>query len=136
MKQKRGMAIFEIIIGLTIISLSLISLITNYRAHLKESSASIEEIKSSYLAEETLEVVRLLRDSSWTENIVSLNDGTDYYIYWNGVVWTSTTTPQYVDELIRSFKLSSVDDNENIKKVDVVVNGKMTSTYITNLFEN
>ena len=135
-KHNIGMALMEIVVGLAIISISLISLLSNYRAHLKAISANIESIKATYLAEETLEVVRFLRDSSWTKNIANLSDDTDYYIYWDGNVWVSTTTPQLIDDFSRSFKLSSVNGDENVKKVDVTVDTKTLSTYITNLFKN
>lgn len=135
-KHNTGMALVEIVVGLAIISISLISLLSNYRAHLKAVSANIESIKATYLAEETLEVVRFLRDSSWTKNIANLSDDTDYYIYWDGNVWVSTTTPQLIDDFSRSFKLSSVNGDENVKKVDVTVDTKTFSTYITNLFKN
>ena len=135
-KHNTGMTLMEIAVGLAIISISLISLLSNYRAHLKAVSANIESIKATYLAEETLEVVRFLRDSSWTKNIANLSDDTDYYIYWDGNVWVSTTTPQLIDDFSRSFKLSSVNGDENVKKVDVTVDTKTFSTYITNLFKN
>ncbi len=136
MKNDTGMALMEIVVGLAIISISLISLLSNYRTHLKAVSANIQAIKANYLAEETFEVVRFLRDSSWTKNIANLTDNIDYYIYWDGTVWTSTTTPQSIDDFSRYFKLSSVNGDDNVKKVDVTVGTKTLSTYITNLFEN
>ncbi len=136
MKHNKGMALVEIVVGLAIISISLISLLSNYRAHLKAVSVNIESVKAVYLAEETLEVVRFLRDSSWTKNIANMADDTDYYIYWDGTIWTSTTTPQLIDDFSRSFKLSSVNGDENVKKVDVTVGTKTLSTYIANLFKN
>ena len=156
-RYNKGVAMLELVVGLTIITISLSALLNNYKAHVRAALANTQEVKASYLAEETLEVVRFLRDSGWTSNIASLTNGTTYYLYWTGSTWVSTTTAQYVDDLSRSFIVSAVnrDSNDDIvasggtldsgtKKIDVTVAWRPTqatttktiSTYLTNLFSN
>lgn len=151
---QRGMALIELLVGLTIISIALVSLLTTYRAHLKAALANTNAIKASYLAEEAFEAVRFLKDSNWNGTIANKTNGTAYYLSWNGTSWTVTTTPQYVDEFLRTITFSAVnrDSNDdittsggtldpNIKKVDVTIawqetsatTTKTLSTYMTKL---
>jgi type II secretory pathway pseudopilin PulG len=155
--SQQGMGLLEIVVGLSILAVTMASMVMTYKAYIRASFATTESIQASYLAEETFEAVKMLRDKSWTSNIATLTNGTTYYLYWNGSTWVATTTLQYVDnQFLRSFKLAAVnrDSNDDIavsgtldantKKVDVSVawqvapatTTKTLSTYITNLFSN
>lgn len=153
----RGIALIEVVVALSIISIALVALLVNYKAHLKAALSNTQAVKASYLVEEGFEAVRFLRDGSWSRNIQTLTAGTAYSLYWNGTVWLATTTPQYVDEFQRTFSVAAVsrDGNSDIvssggtvdpdtKRVDVSVawstaagtTTKTVSTYLTNLFNN
>ena len=155
--SSQGIALLELVVGLSIISVALAALLLSYKAHLRAGLANTQSLKAAYLSEEAFEAVRFMRDSGWTKNIASLVNGTAYYLYWSGSSWTSTSTVQNVDGFSRSFKVSAVnrDSNDDIvtsggtldsnaKKVDVTVawnpgnatTTKVLSTYITNLFNN
>ncbi|MSR71569.1 MAG: hypothetical protein EXS50_02805 [Candidatus Taylorbacteria bacterium] len=154
---KKGIALIEIVIGLTIISTALVIILSNYKSHLTAAINNTSTVKATFLTEETFEAIRFLRDYSWSQNIVSLTENTEYYLYWNGSMWAGTNVPQNIDGFIRFFKLLPVyRDNfdritdsggtldVNTKKVEVTLSWsvgsatttKIFSTYITNLFNN
>ena len=114
-------------------------------------------LEATYLADEGIEVVRLMRDSGWSANIASQTTGTAFYLEWDGSTWVATDTNTYIDGVFeRAIVLSEVfrDGNQQIaasgalesdaRKITVTVSWRendATSTrslsaYITNLFDN
>lgn len=87
--MKRGMGLIEVIIGVTIISVGILGLVGTYYYYLKIMMHNTPNIQATYLLEEGVEVMRLLRDQSWNSNIASLSAGVDYHLVFN------TTTSQW-----------------------------------------
>ena len=156
-KNQKGFGLLEIVIGLSLISVSFFALFLVSQMSLKVSGENLNIVKASFLAEEGLEAIRVFRDSGWDTYIGALNVDSDYYFEFNGITWLSTTTNAYIDGIFeRKFVLSSVyrnaaDDisvsgtpDPNTKKITVFISwltrsGTTTrsiSTYLSNLFEN
>ena len=153
-KKNKGMGLVEIIIGSAIISVGILAIINSYNIYIGYALSNKKNVQASYLLEEGLEVVTFMRDKSWSANISPLSPGVEYYLNFNGTIWATTTTPEYVDgQFFRSFNLSNVNrdsgdlisdsgtNDPNTKLLTVTVSywqGHSTSTksigtYITNL---
>ena len=52
----------------------------------------LREAEATYLAEEAIETVKVLRNDGWATNIAPLTNGTTYYSTLSGSDWTLTTT--------------------------------------------
>lgn len=156
--KNKGFGLLEIAIGISIISLSIFSLTAVSNLALKLTEESARNTQASFLLEEGVEALKILRDSSWSANIASLASGTVYYLSFTNHNWQTISTNIYIDGIFeRSFVLQDVnrDINDDIissggildsdtKKMTVFVswrsrNGTTTqsvSAYITNLFNN
>ncbi len=156
--QNKGFGLLEIAIGISVISLSIFSLTAISNLALKLTEESARNTQASFLLEEGIEALKILRDSSWSANIASLATETTYYPSFTNHNWQTTLTNIYIDGIFeRSFVLQNVnrDINDDIvssggildpdtKKLTVFVswlsrNGTTTqsvSAYITNLFNN
>ncbi len=156
--KNKGFGLLEIAIGVSIISLSIFSLTAVSKLALKLTEESARNTQASFLLEEGVEALKILRDSSWSINIASLAPGTVYYLSFVNHNWQTTSINIYIDGIFeRSFVLQNVnrDINDDIvssggildpdtKKITVSVswlsrNGTTTqgvSAYITNLFNN
>ncbi len=156
----RGVSLVEVIVGTSLIMLSLTGLIGAYSFYLKAGLQNTDHLKSVFLLQEGVETVTLMRDDSWS-NLSSLTSGTWYYLSWNGSKWVSTTTESVIDGTFkRAVKLEDVYRKNsgqdivnvsapdpktldgNTKKVTVRVTASSTPlldkqvvTYLTNLFE-
>jgi prepilin-type N-terminal cleavage/methylation domain-containing protein len=94
-----GFGMIEVIVVVAIIAIAFTALFDVFSYYLRVQFANTRIVKASFLLEEGLEVVRLLRDTSWSSNIGNTTVGTNYYLYWTGSAWQSTTTLQTVDTL-------------------------------------
>ncbi len=152
LNNQRGFGLIEILISATIVSIAFISFIVFIlfaRNSTYQAKRSTEALSST---EGALEVVRKLRDQSWTTNIVPLSTGTIYYPKIVSGNWTLTTanptpgsyytttvvlSPVNRDGSFNIVTLGTLDSNT--KKVVVTTswtdsgskNVKLT-TYITN----
>lgn len=152
---KKGFGLIEIIVAAAIISVSFLSLMSVANISYRVLQKSSHNLRVGFLLEEGVEAVKIMRDSGW-DNISFLNNGADYYLYFNGSTWIATTSLIYTDDIFeRKFVLSEVlrDANDDIsssgvvdpdtKKVTISVfweeKGNISvqsfSTYISNLFE-
>ena len=163
--KNTGFSLIEIVLGIGMLTVSLVSITSYYKKVLDVSTDTTRHIQSGFLLEEGLESVKMLRAQGFTSMIAALSTTTTYYLYWSGTQWTSTTTPQMVENyFVRSFRLSDINRNDiaGPTKDDIVSTGgvydpgtkKVTmsvvwtrkgtksmatdtaETYITNLFNN
>ena len=153
----KGFNLLEIVVGVTIISIFLLAVAPLFQSFLKIGYGNTKIIQASFLLEEGVEAVKILRDDSWQNNISTLNTGTDYFLYFNGDSWQTTTSYSQIDGIFeRKFIISDVyrDENDdislsgtldsNIKKIDMSISWlkdkgtttKTVATYVTNLFDN
>ena len=116
----------EIIVGASIISISLLALVGIYNYYLQVTIHNTPNIQAAYLLEEGMEVMRSLRDQSWDSNIQTLTfDGaTKYYLVFNTETskWSTTASVQpLIDGLFeRVVTVNSVYRNANH---EIVPNG-------------
>ncbi|MES2059455.1 MAG: hypothetical protein V4438_00305 [Patescibacteria group bacterium] len=157
--NKTGMGLVEVVIGSAILATGFIILIQVYGLYARAAVANVSKIQAAFLLEEGQEAVRVMRDKSWSSNIAPLTAGSTYYLYWNGTLWTSTTTASMIDhKFARTAILQNVyrdasqniavsgTSDANIKKIVVSVGWKdsptaatttkSVSTYLTNIFSN
>jgi prepilin-type N-terminal cleavage/methylation domain-containing protein len=155
--KNKGMSLVEVIIASAIMLVVVLASSSAYNTYVKYAFANEENVQASYLLEEGIEAINLIRDRGWTSYVATLTSGTTYYLYFDGTYWNSTTTPQYVDgQFLRSFTVANVnrDVNDDIansgindpktKMVTVTLNyfeghatsTKVISTYMTNINGN
>ena len=158
--QKRGFALIEIIVGsaiaigvfLALGSIGKYSLLLVTEANLR--------VRSSFLASEGVEAVKIMRDTSWLKNIETLNPGTAYELSFatSTNMWATSTAPALIDGIFtQTVTLQNVSrdasdkiiasggtNDPNTKKVTATVSYSVRgqsrqdsiATYMTNLFNN
>lgn len=111
----RGVSLIEIIVGATIISLILLSLGAIAQFSLNLTNVANERLQAVFLAAETIEALKTMRDSNWTTRITPLNAGTTYYlIFVNDHFETTTVAPALVEgKFNRSLVLANVNRDAN-----------------------
>ena len=153
------MVLVEVLVAIPIILTFLIGLFGTHNLYLKMALSNRNVIKAAQLAEEGLEVVKFLRNSSW-DNITALSLGINYYPVFNSETsqWQISTVPVLIDSTFdRTVTLSAVcrDASSDIVSCSgtidpdtlMVVSSvswpdheatitKSVSTYITNLYGN
>lgn len=155
--SSRGISLVEVIVGTAIFLVALTGLITAYNVFVRAGMTTLGTIQATYLLEEGVEAMSIMRDYSWNSNIKDLAPDTNYYLSWTGGRWVSTTTVSKIDNLYsRYITIARVnrDSNDNIavsgtddhntRELTVYVswpNGATTtalsiSSYFTNLFNN
>ncbi|OGG47837.1 hypothetical protein A2671_01240 [Candidatus Kaiserbacteria bacterium RIFCSPHIGHO2_01_FULL_49_13] len=153
--RKQGIGLLEAVVGAAIIATALVGILSSFNISIRGGLANTQKIQAALLAEEGLEAVRYLRDSSWTANIAPLASGTSYYLHWdNG--WTLSTIFVANNEFTRTITFDEAyRDNASKKIVDsnpsasvdvntiqvtaevIWENGTTTvATYLTNLLNN
>ncbi len=155
---KTGFSLLEIVVGVSIIAAVIIGVMSASATGLKLMDENTKNIQAAYLLEEGLEAVKILRDSSWQNNIVPLNAGDNYYLKFQQGNWLATSSVVFIDSVFeRKFAFSNVNRNASddivdsggvldpgTKKVVMSVswatrNGTTTKsipTYLTNIFNN
>lgn len=162
MHKNPGFGLLEIVIATAIISGTIFSLLFVFLISNKLATASSNKVRASFLAEEGLESLRILRDESWSANLAGLSVGTNYYLSFNTITsaWSiSTLNPGNIDNLFtRTITVENVNrdpttddivltggtNDPDTKKFNVSVawlerGGSMVvvvSTYLTDIFDN
>lgn len=93
----RGFGLVEVLVAVSIIAITSVSIFNVYTAYLRAELNNVKSVKAAFLMEEGLEVVRLLRDTSWSSYIAPVTASTTQYLNWTGSAWQFTTTPQMID---------------------------------------
>ena len=156
-KTQTGFALIEALVAVGILVVVLSSAIGALLVSAKVASGNGARLEAVFLSDEGVEVMRILRDTSWSSNIATHASGAAFYLSWNGSAWVATDTNTFIDNLFeRSVVLTDAyrDGSEqisssgtldsNTKKVTVTVSWRAdgaTSTrtlsaYISNLFSN
>ncbi len=150
--KKRGIALIEILIGTSILTIVLSFISYTLLLFLDTSDLALEQTRALYLAEEGQEFLRYLRDEDWN-TIADLTEGNTYYLSIATTTVSITSTPEVVDgtftrtvvvdELRRDgdgdFVESggTVDNGGRVITVTVSWNGKdvTLSSILTNLYD-
>lgn len=114
----------EIVVASAVISLAFFALIAVFIAANRLNLESGNRVRASFLVEEGLEVLRFLRDDSWSQNLESLSPSTDYFLAFDtpSSGWSiNSVTLEVIDGLFeRKF---TVEDVERNSSDDIVVSG-------------
>lgn len=151
---KKGVGLIEVIIGSSIIALTISVLLFVYVLVSRFAMNNISTLKAVQLGEETVEVLKFLRSLSWQNQISPLAIGTTYHPYFDTNYspsrWTATTSNILLEDFYTvSFVLSSVyrDQSHNIvssggsldsnsRKVNVSVSWRQEGATTTKSFES
>lgn len=153
-KKQFGFGMIEVVIGLSIILSAVLGLFVVSQISLRILTDNTKIIRASYLLDEGMEAVKIMRDSGW----VNISSSGTYFLDWTGTTWATSTNNVFVDGVFeRKFTIANVnrDANDDIttsggtldpntKKVTVYVSWRLNnatttknaSTYITKLFNN
>ncbi len=157
--QNPGFGLVETVVGAAILIVLMLGLAQVGQFAFRLVDESSLRIRAAFLVEEGIEVVRILRDTSFTSNIAPLALDTDHYLSFSGGTFLLGTAPVApVDGIFdRRVRFSAVnrdtaDDivasggtlDPNTKRVTVTVSWQnrgrtastTISTYLTNLFSN
>lgn len=107
LKFKKGFILVEAIIAVSIIVVSILAVMTVAQKSIYISRQSVHITQASFLLEEGAEIVRIYRDSSWS-NISSLVVGTNYYPFLSLNTWSLSLTPNTVGIFTRTVSVSNV----------------------------
>jgi len=158
----KGTGLLEVIVAVAILGVALGSVVVTFSFYIRAALQNTEVIQATYLAEEGLEAVRIMRDTSWSSNVESLTLNTPYYLTYatSTMIWSANSTPEnnYVDgKFMRTLSLGEVrrDGNDDIvssggsvdaesRLVNVTVSwsqrgattSRSLSMYLTNIFDN
>jgi prepilin-type N-terminal cleavage/methylation domain-containing protein len=123
LKLNKGFSLVEILIGSSIICVSLILIVNLETGISKMGFNSMKRVQAQMLAEEGVTSIRNIRNSSW-QNISVLNNDVPYRLYWDQIIntWTATTSVVLIDNSFdRTVTFSAV--NRDVATFDVVSSG-------------
>ena len=157
-EYKKGFTLLEVVVSTAVFLIVVPALTTTFVSSLKSSLSNTTKVQASFLGEEGLEAVRILRDNGWSANIAPQASGSNFYLTFGGTTWSTTTANVYVNGMFeRRLQLTDVyrDGAQNIvlgggtldvntKKVKVFVSWfsgsgtttKSLETLLTNIFKN
>jgi type II secretory pathway pseudopilin PulG len=106
-----GVTLVEVVIGIGIISVSLVAIGLSINTYVAARSALLNNLKATYLAEEGYEIIRAVRDTNWN-TIDALTANGTYYLDVSGATPAITTSPEIIDtNFRRSFVLRAIYRN-------------------------
>lgn len=158
MKINKGFSLVEVLVMVFIATLAIFVVWKVYTLFIKISLSNPASFQASFLAEEGIEAIKFMRDTSWSSKIAVLSVGTSYTLIFDGATWKATTTPTFIaNKFDRRISVANVyrDGSGNIvssgsldlntKKILVEVSWqkeagatttKTITTYVSNIFNN
>jgi Tfp pilus assembly protein PilV len=154
-KSRKGFSLIEVVIGVSIIVITLIGLISTYNLFLEASFKNTKKIQAYYLLEEGVEALRSIRDEGWGTNISGIPTNTSRGLSYNGTKWVVNSSVLMTDGVFfRDFKVFDVyrdaqndisssgtlDSNTKLFTVNVswwegaATTTKSVSFYLANIF--
>ncbi len=122
-KLNKGFSLVEILIGSSIICLSLILIINLENGISKLGLGSTSRVQAGLLVEEGYTAIKNMRNISW-QNISSLSDNTPYKLFWDQSdgTWKITTYTNLIDnQFDRTITFYSV--YRDVNSFDIVQSG-------------
>lgn len=156
-QKKRGFGLVEMLVGATVLSVSLLGISSFFQKTLEVSSITQSAVQGDYLLEEGVEAIKLFRDAGYANNIAKLSTTTPTYLTWNGTSWATSSANVFIDgrferkimvnEVLRNAsedisETGTLDPQTRLVAVSVAWNVKGATTtrtiqtYITNIFNN
>lgn len=120
-RSEKGFGLVEVVIGAAVMSTVMLSISGFFQTVLRASRQTESAVQGDYLLEEGMEVVKLLRDTSYTNNIKKMSTTTTYYLSWSGTNWATTTTKTLIDgKYERKFTLVDVKRDTSSKDISAL----------------
>ena len=108
--RRKGVTSVEVVIGVTIAGVVLVFAMSTVTQFINSARDVLAKTQALYLVEEGLELVRFVRDGSWSSiSVLPLN--TTRYLSFNPSTITITTTPETINGFTRSFTVQNVYRN-------------------------
>lgn len=99
-KNEEGVGMIDILVSVMIIAIAFWGFSQIALLGVKVQRGAEQRESAAYLSQEALEVVRLLRDSSWSANIAPLTAGVPYFPVVSGTAWVlSVADPGLVNNM-------------------------------------
>jgi len=152
------MSLLEFVIATALVGFVAISLVQVGELSLRYSRFADNRTTATFLLQEGVEAVTMLRDESWDQHIASRTTDVDYFLNFSGPAYTLSETPSpFIDNKFeRTIRFADVlrdaqfdiaasgNTDTETKKITVTVswfNKTATTTeqiefYLTNLFKN
>jgi len=112
----KGFMIVEILIAISIITVSILSAIAVSEKSIFVSRQALHAGEAGFLLEEGAEVVRILRDNGWN-NISVLDTATNYYPIFSSPNWSLSLTPNTVGIFTRTVTITNVNRDDATKDI-------------------
>jgi prepilin-type N-terminal cleavage/methylation domain-containing protein len=81
--NRKGFSLIEIAVAIGVLGISVVSIAQFSHAFLRAARLVSNRTQAAFLAQEGMEAVRYLRDSSWSDNIDAMTTGTPHYLHFN-----------------------------------------------------
>lgn len=120
----KGITAVEALVAVAIAALVIIFSTHAIVYFVSTGSDLVEKTQALYLAEEGLEVMRLIRDEDW-DNIDILTAGERYYLSIDATSASTTDTPEVIGQFTRSIVVEEVYRSTN--NDDIVPSGSPSS---------
>jgi len=157
-QRKLGFAVLEIVVAAGIISIVLLGILQLVSQSIQPINTSVRQAQAVFLAEEAIEVVKVLRNEGWKSNIATLTNSATYYPTISANNWTlSATDPGPINGIhTRTVVLDAVYRDgssdisssgtldDNTKKITATITWSernqsrsfVISSYLTNFLDN
>lgn len=109
----------EILVAASIITVSILAATGITQKSVAISRQALHAIQAGFLLEEGAEVVRILRDNTWS-SISSLTNAMSYYPMFSGGTWTLSATANTVGIFTRSLTIASVNRDNVTKDISII----------------
>jgi len=105
--NKKGAMLLEVIIASSILLFIVLGVLGSYGITIRTVLSNTKILQSNFLLEEGAEVLRSMRDDSWS-NITALIPGTEYSFLKTDSDWSIVETMEYVGIFERTFSIEQV----------------------------
>src|ERR1035437_605758 len=121
MKNCKGSMMIEIIIVISIITVSTLAAMAVAQKSIYLARQSTHASQAAFLLEEGAEATRIVRDNAWS-GISSLTANTNYYLKFSGGTWitSSTSTDGIVDIFTRKVSITGVNRDNTTKDISAI----------------
>ncbi len=131
---RRGFLMVEVLVAVSIISVSILGAMAVTQKSVYISRQAVHANQATFLLEEGAEIVRILRDTNWS-NVSGLTAGTIYYPIFTGGAWTLSTTPNTVGIFTRKVVISNVNRDNTTKDISITgTNDPLTKLFTITVF--
>ncbi|MFH1129390.1 MAG: type II secretion system protein [Patescibacteria group bacterium] len=133
---RQGFTIIEILVVIAVFVTAFVSLLGFFALDIRVSERNRSKLQALSLAEESIEVVRFVRDNySWSATLGVFSLNTNYHPAINGSTWSIVSGSGNVGEFNRKIIFSAVsrDANDNIENVYNPINNDIDTRKVTTI---